>query len=499
MHNYKRRKMKNFTYLLYFILLVVLPVSCTRNLELEPISTISTASFWKTEDDANGALRGMYIRLRGVTATNLYLWGEARSQNLKQSVGNDFNNLRIYNNTLDPTVAGPDWSSVYRVVNDANLILKYLPGIPFNADANRNRLLAEAFAMRAYCYFVMARTWGALPLVLQPTEGYDPAVLYRERSGINEVFAQIRNDIEQALSLFADNNFQTGRNRWSKPAVNALKGDVFLWTAKKLNGGNNDLNTALAALNEVSKSDVQLLPAFESVFDYTNKGNREILMANNFQQFETGGTFMANMYIDAYPPNADPVAKAIIGTIGGGNYWTLSDDTRSRFSNEDTRKEATYTELYSVDPVSGARTNFYGCIQRKFNGMVDAGARLFIDDVILYRYADVLLLKAEAQNALGQDPADAINEVRKRAYGDRFGAHTFITGSKEANDDAILEERLLELLYEGKYWWDVLRFDKAAALIPYFKANPGHTYKYVWPLSLGILSSEPRVQQNPGY
>ncbi|SDC47359.1 RagB/SusD family nutrient uptake outer membrane protein [Niabella drilacis] len=491
--------MKNYTYILYIVLLAFIPVSCTRNLELEPVSTISTASFWKTEDDANGALRGMYIRLRSVTATNLYLWGEARSQDMKQSVGNDFNNLRIFNNTLDATTAGPDWSSVYRVVNDANLILKYLPGIVFGADANRNRLLAEAFAMRAFCYFIMTKTWGTLPLVLEPTEGYDPAILYRERSGVNEVFVQIKNDIEKALSLFPDNNFQAGRNRWSKPAVNALKGDVFLWTAKKLNGGNNDLNTALTALNEVGAADVQLLTGFESVFNYDNKGNKEILMANNFQQFETGGTFMANMYIDAYPPNADPVARALIGTVGGGNYWTLSDDTRSRFKDDDTRKAATYTELYSVDPATGAKTSFYGCIQRKFNGTVDAGARLFIDDVILYRYADVLLMKAEAQNALGQDPANAINEVRKRAFGARFSEHTFVTGSKEANDNAILEERLLEFLYEGKYWWDILRFDKAATQIPYFKANPGHTYKYIWPLSLGILSSEPKVQQNTGY
>src|SRR5690606_23486207 len=119
------------------------------------VSSISGGSFWKTEDDANGALRGMYIRFRNVSASNLYIWGESRSMILKQSVGNDFTNIRFFNNTLDATVAGPDWSSVYRVVNDANLILKYLPGINFKSESTKNRLMAEAYTMRAYCYFIM--------------------------------------------------------------------------------------------------------------------------------------------------------------------------------------------------------------------------------------------------------------------------------------------------------------------------------------------------------
>lgn len=481
--------------------MIALGSACTKTLELEPVSSISTASFWKTEDDANGALRGMYIRLRNVTATNLYLWGEARSQNLKQSVGNDFTNLRLYNNTLDPTVAGPDWSSVYRVVNDVNLVLKYLPNISFKTEATKNRSLAEAYAMRAYCYFVMAKTWGDVPLVLEPTEGYNPSVIYRERTSVTAIFTQIKSDISQALSLFPDNAFLAGRNRWSKPAANALKGDVFLWTGKRMNGGNGDITEALAALNEVGAADVQLLTDFERVFDYDNKGNKEILMANNFQQNESGATFMANMYIDAFPPNADPAAVAIIGALGGGggNYWTLTDETRSKFKTGDKRKVATYTELYSYEAGTGAYTKFYGCIQRKFNGFVNAGSRLFMDDVVMYRYADVLLMKAEAQNALDQDPSDAINAVRKRAFGADFSGNEFVAGSKDANDNAILEERSLEFLYEGKYWWDILRFNKATEIIPYFKDNPTHTHKYLWPLSLSILSTEPKAVQNPGY
>jgi hypothetical protein len=492
------KKVKIILYL--FVAILLANLACTKQLELAPVSTISTASFWKTEDDANGAIYGMYARLRGVTATNLFIWGESRSQDLKQSVGNDFSNLRNFANTLDPTAAGPDWSSVYKVIDDANYVLKYVPGIKgFKSEDSKNRLLAEAYTMRAFCYFVMAKTWGGIPIVTDPTDGYDPSIIYKERASVTDVFTLIKKDIDQALSLFPDNNFLAGRNRWSKPGANALKGDVYLWTGKVLKGGEADFTTALTALNNVEGGDVSLLTDYNRIFDYDNKGNKEIIMANNFLRFETGNTFMANMYIDAFPPNPDPVAKAIIGTIGGGNYWTPTDEVRNKFSNDDLRKAGSFTELYSADPATGLYTKYYGGIVKKFDGTVEAGTRYFLDDVILYRFADVLLMKAEAQNALGQDPSDAINMVKKRAFGATFNSHVFVSGSKEQNDDAILDERLFELMYEGKYWWDILRFNKATERIPYFRTNPGDTYKYLWPLSLNILSLEPKAVQNPGY
>lgn len=473
--------------------------SCKKALDLAPISSISSANFWKTESDATGALYGMYVDFRGVTATNLFLWGEARSQDIKQSIGNDYTNLPIFTNILTPVTAGPDWTSLYKVINDANLILKNVPTINFTTEANKNTILGQAYAMRAYCYFVAVRTWGGVPIVTDPTEGYNPSTMYKERSTPEEVFTQIKSDIQMALSLFADNSYPKGRNLWSKPAVYALKGDVFLWTAKMLNGGVSDFKASLDALNAVDSSDVTLLADFASIFDYTNKGNKEIIMASNYELNQSGGTFMVNLSCGKIPPNASPAAVAAIGTPGGESYWTLTDDTRRSFTDDDQRKAASFVELYTKDPTTGLYTNLYECVQEKFDGMINAGTRTFIDDVILYRYADILLLKAEAENALGMDPSDAINLVRQRAYGANFSQHIFISGSKAQNDAAILNERLLELLYEGKRWWDILRFGKAFDLIAYFKSNPNAQHELLWPLSNNILSLEPKVTQNPGY
>ncbi len=491
--------MKKIKLILILAGIFIFTISCNKNLELSPISTISTKTFWKSEDDANGAKRGMYVRFREVTATNLYLWGESRSSNLKQSVGNDFANIRNFDNTLDPTAAGPDWTSVYRVVNDANLILKYVPDIPFKNENDKSRILAEAYAMRAFCYYIMVRTWGELPLVLEPTEGFNPDKLYKERSSVASVFDQIKKDIQLSIDLFTDNSFVKGRGYWSKPAASALKGDVFLWTGKKLGGGTADLTVALNAFEEVEKADVQLLDDFSSIFSYNNKGNKEVIFANSFVIRESPSTFFSNMFIDTYPPNVDPVQSSDIGVVGGANYWTLTDQTRDAFLNDDQRKAATFTELYSKDNATGQYTKFYGCIQRKFDGIVESGVRYFVDDVIIYRFADILLLKAETQNALNQDPSDAINKLRKRAFKDKFQTYAFVSSTKENNDREILKERLVELLYEGKFWWDVVRFGMVSDYVPYFKVNPTHTYKYLWPLSLKILSSEPKVKQNPGY
>ena len=475
-------------------------ISCTKEITLEPVSIISSSSFWKTENDATGALYGMYARFRGVTGGNLLIWGEARSQDMKKGYANDFNNARIFDNSLDLNIYGPDWSSLYQVLNDANLILKNVPNIKFISEDNKNRILAEAHTMRAFCYFLMVRTWGDVILVTEPTEGYDPSKIYKERSSVADVFILIKKDLDDALSLFPDNNFTTGRNRWSKPAANALTGDVYLWTGKVLGGGNADFTIALNALNEIESSDVALLTDFKRVFDYDNKGNKEIIIASNFLQNESGGTSMGSMYFGSMPPNPSPTAAAAIGNVPGGqNYWTLSDETRFKFLDDDQRKDASFIELYTADPATGLYTILYGCIQKKFDGLVDAGSRYFLDDVIIYRYADILLMKAEAENALGQDPSADINKVRERAYGANFSNHVFVNGTKAQNDSLILNERHLELLYEGKRWWDILRFGKASELIPYFRENPGNEYKFLWPITLKTLSLEPKVSQNPGY
>ncbi|RYE18578.1 MAG: RagB/SusD family nutrient uptake outer membrane protein, partial [Sphingobacteriaceae bacterium] len=80
-----------------------------------------------------------------------------------------------------------------------------------------------------------------------------------------------------------------------------------------------------------------------------------------------------------------------------------------------------------------------------------------------------------------------------------YNAHIFINGTKDANDDAILKERLFELAYEGKRWFDLVRFGKAFDLVPSLQSKKGQDYLLLSPINLSVLALDSKVIQNPGY
>ena len=473
-------------------------ISCD-NLDVEPTSVITNKSFWKTEDDVRGALNGMYVELRSVASTNLFLLGEARSEVWNLGVVGDGGYAVYYNNTLQADNAGPSWLPFYKLINTCNLILRYAEEIPFASSTMKQQVLAEAYSMRAFVYFVMARTWGELIIHEEPIESIDPNQLYKERSSLNDIFTLIKGDIDKAYDLYSNNNYADGRIKWSKPALNALKGDVYLWTGKQLNGGNVDFEIALKALNEIRQTDIKLLTDFKSIFDVDNKGNQEVLFSVRFAEQEASNFYWMTWLIgSSVPADIDQTTKDILFPIGNGQGIIVPSRVLvDQYTEDDTRKGGTFHEIYTRN--SNGELVYYTSIALKGKGLVKDGTRHFISDIILYRYADVLLLIAEAKNALGQDPSEEINLIRKRAYQENYEKYRFENGTKNANDDVILKERLLELATEGKRWWDLNRFDKAFDLVPSLQNQKENEYLKLFPISNSVLSLEPKVKQNPGY
>jgi hypothetical protein len=223
------------------------------------------------------------------------------------------------------------------------------------------------------------------------------------------------------------------------------------------------------------------------------------LMSIRHQDLEPGN-YLWFMWIigAAAPSNIDQETRDRIFPIGGGQgLMVMSERVRNQFTEDDTRKAATFFNIETIDP-NGER-NYLTNIQQKFQGTIIGGNRVFLSDPIIYRYADILLMRAEAKNALGQNPSTEINLIRQRAYGENFASHEFVSGSQEENDDAILKERLLELVLEGKRWWDLIRFDKAFELVPALQNRVGQDHLLLFPISNTVLSQEPLVVQNPGY
>lgn len=477
---------------------VFLMSSCTDDISLAPESLITVNSFWKTPEDAIGGLYGMYNQFREEARANLYHYGSSRSEIMGHGLQNADFRIKYFENTMTSSNADRDWLRLYRIINYANLVIKFVPNITFATEAQKNNILAQAYAMRAKIYYVMAKTWGDLPIITDPVEGYDAETTFVERSPVSQVFDLIKSDIETALGLFPDNSFPAGRSVWSKPAVNTLKADVYLWTGKRMNGGTSDFNTALTAINEVESASVSLLPVFSDVFKYSNKGNNEVIFAAHFQDLEVGNNYFADMYINALDlgaPNIPAEIKARI-TPGGFNWWAPTALVRDQFTDDDQRKNASFLEIYQVED---GDSTYLTSIVVKAPGFPEAGAQKFLDDVVIYRYGELLLMKAEVKNALGQDPSEEINKVRMRAYGDHFENHRFVSGTQEENDESILQERLFELIFEGKRWWDLVRFGKAFEKIPSLQDKAGQDYLLLWPITEQTLSLNSRIQQNPGY
>lgn len=217
-------------------------------------------------------------------------------------------------------------------------------------------------------------------------------------------------------------------------------------------------------------------------------------MSVRFQLLDQApNNYYTNMYIINLT-GLPAAVQAVVGAQGGnGSVMQIREPIRSQFTTDDQRRAGTFYEVYD------ANNKFYSAITTKGRGIVDGGARFFFTDVILYRLADVLLMIAEAKNALGQDPSTEINQVRQRAYGANFAAHTFVNGSVAANDAAILKERLLELSTEGKRWWDLLRFKQAFNMVPSLAGKEAQNYLLLFPIGQTIRSLEPLVTENPGW
>jgi hypothetical protein len=262
----------------------------------------------------------------------------------------------------------------------------------------------------------------------------------------------------------------------------------------------------LSALNEAVGADVELLPNFDDIFRYDNKGNKEIMMSIHYEKDESstnigdrvwgspalGGTIQ---YLDE---NGDPLDPTYF-IPGGQNRGAPAEWYKALFSKEDSRRNASYVDLYRVDtdPVD---TVLFKKMVTKFRGKdFGAGTREFYDDMIVYRYGAVLLLIAEAKNALGQDPTTEMNMVRQRAYGENYPGHEFVNGTQEENNDAILMERLLEVAYEGQIWWDMIRFDKVFEIPPALQGRESETHLLKWPISLTTLSQNASLNQNTGW
>jgi len=458
---------------------------CEEILDTEVPSRIVFGNFPANGQEADALLQGVYRDLKDdYNSTNYH---EDRGDGFDVGVIGTVSNAWSQNIT---STNGSTWTDYYGAVNNINYLLHVVDDLSFPNESDRDQLKAEALFLRATYYFFMARIWGDVPLLTTPVISPDAEVI--GRTPVAQVFTQINADITDAIALFPTDGF-VDKNFASKPAAYALQADVKMWAAKVLNGGTADLTAALTAIQNIETQGARLLDSFADVFD--TKKNDEIIFAIFNDRDEVNNHYASTLSVRDvnYDPESSPGVPGSSANVR--HNYSPSAKTRSLFtSGTDVRQDRTFLPFYleSGGPViSYSQTRYYGEI-------ID-GVRLFTNDFIIYRWADMLLLRAEAYTAKNdlENAIIALNLVRNRAGNDDYAG---VMDQNSVNLE-ILAERGRELFLEPKRWWDLRRFHADGSIniydfVPNFQDQETPLY---WSVSTSVMAQNPLIDQTEGY
>lgn len=484
-------------------------------LDVDPISEITDSNYWTTPEHFSSFMTGVHSRFR-THSYNFVAMGEFRSDVFGDTpFGGEASQgmERFPDNTLSEDSPGiSNYGDFYSSINQLNMMILKSNSTQLIDEKSKSAYLGQSYGIRAYYYFHLLRTWGKAVIVTHPTFGseIDLGNLPKAASSEEEVMNQILSDIDHSLESFGSDYALKNRNYWSKSATLMLKAEVMLWKAKQMNGGIADAQEAIEALTDLPNSGTfSLMPAFKEVFAYNRKCNDEIIFAFKSEKDEFNlwngsfnGSFLPqNNYMVAYYDEE-------------GNKWDTKNENLfglmrlqvqkkhfdTTFKTGDQRKEATLKGVYNKDKT------YAGCFPYKYQGTNLDGQtqRAMIDDCPVYRFADALLMMAEAKAFLGQSPEDEINQIRRRAFGSEYFDENLATLAypnqpQDADvDEAILQERLCEFFFEGKRWYDLRRFGNEY-VFKYTTADPADARKLLWPIDKSTLTKNTALKQTPGY
>lgn len=534
--------------ILSFVLSIGLLTAFTscESLDLAPEDYFGSGNFWKDQTQATGYMTGLHNYLRSTYGT-IFTMGELRNGLIGDGddgtgtsvTGASLDDQSIIKQDLDADKAGmSNWNGLYAEIVRINLGIQEISASTVVADNLKNLYLAQAYGMRAYYYYLLYTTWGGVPLVTDVAilDGQVSAErLKRPRAKASEIMDLLKKDINESEKRFNDygNAAFTNKYTWSKYATLMLKANIYAWAANVTTGdqqatGTADLQVAKKALEEVINSNVfALTPKFFDTFQSDKKANtKEMILCVPFNKtdkvympFVSSCVAQQNLFVNKFTLDGKPITldNEPYGnrTLTGGLLRHQYKETLWRsFNEKDTRRDATFLAICADANAEKTGSNF-GALLKKFSGTYypAEGSHSFDCDGPIFRYAEALLLMAEVQNDLGNDPTPYLNQVRKRAFGDED--HNFSNGSKYQNTMNILGEIDKEFVCEGKRWYALLRMKDQSGKALVFNAEANYpftvnaaktpilkeseSYKTLWPISVSTYSNDTSIEQNPGY
>jgi len=475
----------------YIFITVVGPLilnSCIDELDVSQPSYITSQSMWVDESDAVAAVNGIYSNLRSALSSNYINWGDYRTGLFSQGIISSYATL---NYTITENSGFVDWTSIYTTINTCNLVLKHTPSISFKNNEDKNKVLANAYFVRAFCYYYIARIWGDAPILTTGFESDEQNELFPTRQPTDMVYSQVEKDLEEAVKLMPAG--LESRKKASLGSINMLQADYYLWMAKTQSKGNEYLDKADAAIDKVlSNNKFSLSDSYESIF--SDEENNEIIFSVNFQRDEFEGGFPSDYLIPLqYILDNDIIENPV--KIGSHQQWIcLTQDYQDFIYSVPNDNRATTNIMVYTDSINNSTYRWIN----KYPGEWTSNTRFFTSDIVIYRSAEAILFKAEIQNALG-NKANSINQlniIAKRAYGvDNYYPDTL---TKAEVDNAIIDERLKEFVAEGKIWWDYIRFGVVFDRVPQLQGRENDENILLWPVSVTSMNTNPNIKQTPG-
>ncbi len=473
--------MKNYKNILCAVLTVtVLAISCTDRLEIGPISNVGSGNFYKTKSDIEQAVVASYDALQdeGQYKFNFMFLMEIRADDAfvesPTNSGGAQGDIDLFQITPGNSRIEDSWNSCYKGIQRCNIVLNRIGDIDMDATLKNTRS-GEVKFLRALTYFNLVRLWGNVPLVTSETG--DPFELFSiGRTPVSDVYKQIIKDLTEAVSQLPSTN---GVGRATKGAAQTLLGKVYL-TQKNW----DDAVTVLSAVSGYS-----LNSKFEDNFGSANENGSESIFEVQFQAGNGEGSIFPNQV--APVGSADELLKGI-GSQRGENI--PSNSLFNSFETGDLRKDA------SIGILANGTTRY----AKKLIEVPVADQDSNLNFIVL-RYADVLLMLAEALNeqnyASGGRAFELINQIRTRAGLSSFTSTDLPDQASFRN--AVLNERRHEFVSENHRWFDLVRTSRAISTLnastSSFKVS-SHQLIYPVPLSaLDAINDTSIFPQNPGY
>jgi len=419
-------------------LLLLMQFACSDWMDLIPPEGLIRDEFWKTKEEVSAVMMGAYetfSRMDGL----LFKYGEMRGDLVKRDNNLSGDEQKIMEGNIHPENSMCKWEEFYKVINYCNEIIKNAPAVQevdnTFSDYLLQGLVSEATFLRGLSYFYLVRIFRDVPFILEPNET-DDSDFYLPKTDGDQILEFLIEDLERARQFATTDGYQTLaeiKGRATKASFDALLADISLWVFDYegcIRHADNILYSIEYDLMPTSRWFEIFYPgnAIESIFEFQF----------NTSQNQNNSTYGLTSRVSE---NYDPSERALEMFAKG--Y------ARELFRGEDASIKKYGDEDYIIWKFVGRAPD---------GNSVRAGFEQTSCNWIVYRYADVLLMKAEALAQLERYPEALalINLVRIRAD---VGTIT-LPDSKVAYEDAILDERALELAFEGKRWFDLLRMGR---------------------------------------